>query len=641
MSLPDQTLFTGAEAALRIADNLLERAKVNVGELYWDPGSLAKSPIERRIQELSLGFGTPGILLFLAECYQRTQDERLLGYIDAAAPRMRKLFGKGAARPGFFVGTLGALYAFQEVRRLTGISVLGDQHGIVLNAALLSLRELEAPESPGVSSGTAGSLLGLELCSSLAEPDLVRGVREAFLSRLVSQARAAEAGLSFGRYYDAIKSPVGFYSGQAGIRYVLTQYAATNEAVRWLVAQMDRYENSAYSEECGNWKDFIHESYFNGTEHAHALNRAVATRRVEAFERWGDTVGWGAGAAGILVGHTTRVPGLENDDETAQRRAIQRIDRAVSRIDEAEDQFTLYDGWGGVALSLASSTHAAARPSLERIVEAARAQYERRGRFKTCAWNEASRLGLLVGEAGVGYFLLRAADPQGQSTLLAPRPERAAPPCGSLGAEKLQRAVVLSSYPLTAESIGPELVHPLENVSFVSLTQLVKKRVEQKQDATAAAVLEYEETRNSLERSVPSCLYLASREGYLEQIYTATFQTASDDALLGSRVRRVPETRLGVVPFVLPAPGEQSVRSDGSTALLLHLCSDGVREIPLSPEAYAVLLQLERGVLVRDLVARVSAEWPLNQYSEAKARTIILDVMRSGLAAGYLERADN
>jgi hypothetical protein len=506
-------------------------------------------------------------------------------------------------------------------------------------------REEPAETAAGVSNGVAGSLLGLDLLAPELDEDFVRRGRATLLRCILARLHVAEAGLACVCPFDAIQPPLGFFGGGAGVRHVLNHHAGGG-GWGWIRAEMLRYEEAAFSPVTGNWKDFLNEAFFNSAKNASALNRAAVRGDSTLFERHGDAIGWGAGTAGIMLGH---LGGPETDPVAdasrgqALRRGWTKIRSVLGRRDPADDRFTLYDGWGGVALSLmhclADRPDAEMEEGVHTIVRRALAQHRRHGRFRTRAWNEASALSLLEGEAGIGYFLLKAVDGAAGGSVLYPVPPPESRGENGFTPAHARRAILRNALPLTERLLADVDVALPSVASSVGFVAAAADGVGALRTDLARDVFDFEKTRLTLRAATRSNLYLASREAHREEVRTTLFAQADDAAILRGRFRLVPEARLGLLPFALPAADGELPQAGRSTAILLHARSDGLREIVLTPTACGVLVCLSRVKSAHALLKRGRREWPLSEYDDDEARRQVIATIRSGLADGYLEPA--
>jgi hypothetical protein len=153
----------------------------------------------------------------------------------------------------------------------------------------------------------------------------------------------------------------------------------------------------------------------------------------------------------------------------------------------------------------------------------------------------------------------------------------------------------------------------------------------------ARDVLEYERMCLQLERDAGPNLYLASREAFHEQTHAALLASPDNPALLQGRFRRAANLKLGALPFLLPTDDDVAPQA-GCTPVLIQARSDGAQTFILTREAYAVLIRLVRPSSPAELVEAGMQQWPLVEYSREEATALVLQILRAGIADGYIVR---
>jgi hypothetical protein len=194
------------------------------------------------------------------------------------------------------------------------------------------------------------------------------------------------------------------------------------------------YERRLFDEERSNWPDLRHkdfEDYLSGQK-TDELRRAVRDGTPPAYQKRYMTA-WchgspGIGLARLRAFELTGQDVYRREAEAALRSTLQAIEDELSR----GGNFSLCHGIGGNCELPLLAAELLGDPELRQVAErAARegiATYEARGRPWPCGTlGGVPDPSLLVGEAGIGAFYLRLADPDTPSILLLrPRAVRTA-----------------------------------------------------------------------------------------------------------------------------------------------------------------------------------------------------------------------
>jgi type 2 lantibiotic biosynthesis protein LanM len=358
---------------------------------------------ERRWSVTPLGLdlysGLPGLMLFLAYLGAITGEERYATLAEAALRRLRREMERSESfvtLTGGFNGWGGIIYV------LTHLGTLWNQHRLLEEAEGIAGRLpalVERDEHLDIISGVAGcigSLLSLYSCTP-SERTLATMIQCG--DRLVTRAQPTAQGIGWSTKVARTRPLTGFSHGAAGMAWALLKLAALTGNERFRAAGLDAiaYERSLFSPEAENWPDLRE---FDTRAQTKANNEQV--RFMTA---------WCHGAPGIGLARLSSLPELE-DVET-------RSEIAVAL------QTTMTHGFGG--------NHSLCHGdlgNLELLLQAGQMLRDR-------SWDaEVNRLaasildsihqngwvcgipldvespGLMTGLAGIGYGLLRLAEPQ-------------------------------------------------------------------------------------------------------------------------------------------------------------------------------------------------------------------------------------
>jgi len=404
-------------AAREVGDRLAATAFHGAGEVTWIGLSFVR---EKQWILAPLGIdlydGVAGIGLFLAYLGAISGQERYTTLARATLDTVRHKLraeqrGRGLSEIGGFTGWGGVLYL------LSHLAVLWDEPDLLAEAHELVEalpRRIEQDQDLDIISGAAGCIAGLLSLHACSPSPRVLQVAVRAGDHLLAHARPMSQGLGWDAPSRGLSPLAGFSHGAAGISWVLLELAAQTHQDRFRNAGLGglAYERSLFSAEAENWPD---------------LRERDASRAGEASKPAPFPVAWCHGAPGIGLG----------------RLSCRRFD--VPAVDEeigAALRTTLAKGFG--------SNHCLCHGdlgNLELLLEAAQAWPESRwgeqaarlatGILKSIrrdGWLCGSPIavespGLMTGIAGIGYGLLRCAEPASVPSILslAPAIPRPAP----------------------------------------------------------------------------------------------------------------------------------------------------------------------------------------------------------------------
>jgi type 2 lantibiotic biosynthesis protein LanM len=392
-----ERLLTASRA---VADRLAERALRGDGEATWIGLDFVQG---RRWSLLPLGTdlydGLPGVALFLAYLGDVTGEARHTELARAALNTLRRWLlphkrSKTVRGIGGFAGWGGILYTMAH------LGVLWDEPGLFAEARDLAETVpgwIERDRDLDIIGGAAGGLAGL-LCLDRADPSpRVRDIALRCGDHLLSRARPMPAGLGWDPPFRCRGPLTGFSHGAAGIAWALLELAAHTGDDRFRSAALGgiAYERSLFRAEAGNWPDL----------------RVFDRLSGEGEEpRPPCRIAWCHGAPGIGL---ARLRCLAHVDDPRLRSEVVAAVRTTLAHGFGRDHTLCHGDLG----------------NLEFVSEAARAFPESRwgadaGRLAASLLNSIARdgwlcanplgvesPGLMTGLAGVGYGLLRLAEP--------------------------------------------------------------------------------------------------------------------------------------------------------------------------------------------------------------------------------------
>jgi type 2 lantibiotic biosynthesis protein LanM len=409
-------------AARNIADRLAECAIYGEpGDVNWIGLSLIR---DERWSLLPLGMdlydGVPGVTLFLAYLGQVTGDERYTSLVRAALKSIRRRLQphkrlKTVRCLGGFAGWGGVFYTLAHLGTLwDDPSILAEAHELV---ALLP-RLIEQDERLDIMAGTAGCIVGLLClhgCLEQLSPDSGRQELAAAClcgEHLLSRARAMPRGLGWAPAFPARGPLAGYPYGAAGIATALLELGARTDDERFRSAGRAaiEYERNLFSAERGDWPDL--RTFDESSDTAESTSPHYETT-------------WCHGAPGIGLARIRCLPYL--NDEVVQEE-IETALRITIAAGFGQGHILCHGDMGNLDLLLEAVRlfpNSPCRGQVERFAAGILNSIERYG------WlcGNPMRLespGLMTGIAGIGYGLLRLAEPSkvpSGLSLAPPRPE--------------------------------------------------------------------------------------------------------------------------------------------------------------------------------------------------------------------------
>ncbi|MDZ7960293.1 MAG: type 2 lanthipeptide synthetase LanM family protein [Aulosira sp. DedQUE10] len=398
------------------SQQLIEEAKAIAAEIETraisDPdGSvnwigLVYMPEEERYQlqvlNDSLYAGRCGVALFLAALYQVSGESRLsnlaLQTLQSLRRQIQSLDPESQQRTARLSGIGGTTGLGSMIYTFVKISHFLDDETFLQDAQTLSdwmTPELIAADKYlDIISGSAGAILGLlslyEVTKNATVLEKAIACGQHLLSHQISDEGAPKAWLTIG------ETPLtGFSHGAAGISYALLRLYAVTQDYNYLEAALEgiEYERSVFSESHANWPDF----------------RGLGQTGQPSFPTQ-----WCHGAAGIGLARLgsfeiVRTPEIEREIEialqTTQRYALQAIDHlCCGNLGRVEALLV-----GGQRYSRADWYQAAFQNATNVVAKAKRTgAYQLFPNLPNSVFNP----GFFPGTAGIGYQLLRLAQPE-------------------------------------------------------------------------------------------------------------------------------------------------------------------------------------------------------------------------------------
>ncbi len=434
-SSPDADAARFVDAAARIGARLVRDAVWTEDGCTWR--LLRAAPgAARALPELAAGTlygGAAGIALFLAELHVARADPEVArtarGGLEFA---LRHAASLSRTSFGLYGGRVGIAYAAMRAGPRLGLDLRARTEAVLRPLAGNERRDTGVD----VVSGAAGAIPALLWLGDHLDPALTLGMARGLADHLVAVAHRHPHGWFWGATPTATRGLCGFSHGASGMAHAFLElYHRTGDGEhRYAAEQALLYEHAFLSPRHGNWPDFRHKELAA----QFAEGRLDALReRLRAGDAWprqpaGYQRYWCHGAPGIGL---VRLRAYQLSG-SAQALDEARIAVRTTLASLAEPMsFSLCHGTAGNCETLLMGAEvlgdSTLRDAARRAALRGIARYEDAGvPWPSGAAGGEPDPGLLLGEAGVGFFLLRLAAPSVESVLLV-TPRDAGPPRGT------------------------------------------------------------------------------------------------------------------------------------------------------------------------------------------------------------------
>ena len=414
----------GAE---QIAEELLKRAEKQDGNLYWQAMTLDSDFNAGWVVGDGLYSGNAGMALFFIELARQSQNER---YLEVAAGTLRWLTDYCETSPRLFLaGFTGRSSNIWPMLRMAEVSGDDGYYQMALDLARTCTEFEDSPRDvDDLLNGKAGIILPLiHLHSVVGEPFLIETVKK-LVNALVDRAQGQYPGLYWDRSYDQIRGLCGFSHGACGVGYALMElgFYLNDQTCYWLAEQAIAYETN-WHQQYGFWPDFRKMISTPDDEQKHLAALAAKDwgffsepQRMEAWCHGSPGIGFSRLRAYERTGDDTYLKQLQTAlDNTAT------IEERISVSPPNISNFTLCHGRGGNRdLFIEAHKVGGLTSHIElahQLGDAILEHIEQKsvfvGGYPVSSDSDTS---LFMGNAGIGYFLLRLVDPE-MLCILAPK----------------------------------------------------------------------------------------------------------------------------------------------------------------------------------------------------------------------------
>jgi type 2 lantibiotic biosynthesis protein LanM len=397
------------DVATGIGEHLARLALVRDGEAHWTGlVPVGRDGFEYTTVGPDLYEGTAGVALFLAYLARATgrSDFEALARAAQAGATRQLLSPAGPTSIGAFTGSSGALYSALHLSELTGDAQLV---AAALPAVERIARRVRADRDFDAMGGAAGCLLVMLRVAERHPSSPALAVATACGRHLLRHAVAVDGGVGWRPDGERGRPLLGLSHGAGGIAAALAQLSrvSPDRRFRRTAGRALAYERAGFVPAEGNWPDFRGDG-------------AGDTDGAPGF-MWA----WCHGAPGI--GMARLATPVEGDEERRRSEVAAALAGTAAHGFGGPD-ILCHGALGNLDLLLLAAAEEGERASRYEALRRAEVVVDRRRRTGAWRFDKASGLdgpGLMTGIAGIGYQLLRLADPEAVPSVLTlegPRP---------------------------------------------------------------------------------------------------------------------------------------------------------------------------------------------------------------------------
>lgn len=669
------------DEARRIGDRLLAEAENDENGMHWKTMTMDINHNISFIKSETIYSGVSGIVLFFLELFKQTQNKR---YMDAAVESLKWVVNSCKKNPSddyaFFTGRMGASYTLLQMHKFTR------EKNYLENAIALARPCKDTLEGfskvDDLINGTSGTILGLiHLHAATGEKWILESI-DCFIRHLVDRSNHGPVGLYWDRSPQQISGLCGFSHGAAGIGFVFLELGRyfQNKALYFITRQAFLYESYFFNQakKHKNWPDLRKGIYSDDDYQKH--QKAFLEGNMDFFTRGGDINAWCHGAAGIGLSRLRafqllKAPIYKNDVQIA-------VDKTILTDIESSNPdplFILCHGSGGNAeLFICAYQFLRDKKYLslaEKIAGNTLTYHEKHNHYLPGyrASDAKEDRSLFMGNAGIGYFLLRLANPLHVPSILAPTIDVNLTPGELVSAShypfinislpNLQKRLLEKDFKrsiLISEKIIPEKLkvfftgHQLDSddtgfsliKSFVGFIEKVILALPVKKKNVLSDVFVLEKEKRLMDEKIKSHCLLGIKEKVLAQQSEKIIEM--DNEAFEKLIFRLEENvRLAVTDYdwfesnreqwAANLEREKGQEEEELWPVLLKPTPLGIVETRLSPFSYTILYEFQESNPV-DRVIRVVVEAfeSLTPEQEAMLKEKIIQQIKETLLAGIL-----
>lgn len=350
---------------------------------------------------------------------------------EAAATGLKSLVAQllSDSKPisfAFYTGRLGTAYTVL----LAGKLGLLENSNEIAKSLCKGLNDYakEPVKVDDLINGNSGVILGLLMCYDLTKDDFWIKPIPDLVKSLFASAYFSKGGLYWDRSANLINGLCGLSHGASGLAHVFCQlYKATGVDLFEKAALAGlHHERTYFKKDWNNWQD-LRKSFMLDQDVERALEKFKNSER-DFFVKGLDMNAWCHGAAGIGLQRSYNYsflkgsyPHLEEELDACIEKTIQTELNERDR----EMQILCHGGSGNADLFIAEYLRTKDKQFLDKAIEVLQLEItckEERGNFR-CGYGApptTSDTSLFMGNAGIGWMLLRCINPEGMEDIMCP-----------------------------------------------------------------------------------------------------------------------------------------------------------------------------------------------------------------------------
>jgi len=420
----DQVLL---QEAVRIGNELLDQAKTDEHGIYWESMTMASDETRAISFVKSEGIysGNAGILLFLAELYKQTQDQRYYKAVEEGTKCLaHTLKTDDSDYYALVTGRFGVLLSLIDLAEFLN-------HPPYVDLALEYAHNVDTfLGQPGTImdfiNGVSGTLTGLLMMHEKTGQDFLLDKIELLTNAVIKDARPGAVGLYWDRSNQHIRGLCGFSHGVSGIGYAFLQVGqyVQNPEFYKLAQLAFAYENHYYDGNRQNWPDFRNGIYDEPSmvEYKGYYNEG---KREEVFAKANAMSAWCHGAPGVGLSRIKAIELLDDQEyKDDLEKALDATRRACDAVMENELSYTLCHGGGGNAMLFTESYKRFGNKEqldyARKVATQSLTVKQQGNSYKSgfSASGDVEDISMFMGNAGIGYFLLQTMQPEKVPSML-------------------------------------------------------------------------------------------------------------------------------------------------------------------------------------------------------------------------------
>jgi hypothetical protein len=596
------------EEAISIGNQLLDTAERDEHGLSWKTAGMGKSKEIIWEKSESLYSGVSGIALFLITLSQQTHDKK---YLHAAEETMQWVNWYTKEHPtdyyAFFTGRMAVSFVHLKLYEAT-------QKKRYLTHALTIAKDnqsfLQSPRAMyELINGISGTLLGLLHLHAATNESWILDYIQQYVDKLLQNAHFDTSGIYWDTDQTQIRPLCGFSHGSAGIGFVFLElgHYFQNPAFYYVAEQAFAYENNYFDKEKKNWPDFRINMYTE--EDTEKFEKEFLKGNLAALTTSHDMNAWCHGAAGIGLSR------LRAAELSPNKQHLTDIKRSLTRTRLMNLRpNTLCHGEGGNADLFIEGYVSLKKKSLlqhaENVGEMTLLQKKTAKKYRCgipySSPDQPEDPSLFNGIAGIGYFLLRLANPQEVPSILAPKVATVTTETTleSFTSAYIRQQLLETTFRRTIQKLEQfasqkskryftsKSVKQTEVASFITFVKklITTLPLDQQHELKDIFMLELQKRQLQQTNISSGLLYIKER---INKKAAAKLISRSDTTLVKKQFQLAPEVNI----FEIKHPS--------FNAFLLKLTPHGVEELPINQFCSLVLQSFSQQTRIVDVIEKI------------------------------------